>query len=279
MNYGVFVISHGRPDKQHTLKTLRDCGYTRELYLVLDDEDDTYPLYHHNLEYCDDILQFKKQTYIDKTDTVTADKKRSSPVYARNCVEEYANDRNYDAYIIMDDDIQNLRYRWVEDGSVKSLSLTQNLDDVLDNYIAFMLENDISATSFSNVMLYVGGSSGVDNRIMNNREMYQIHMRNLKFPVEWKSIINNDTITELMYSRMGYHIWSLPFVIYDSPKMNTLPGGMKSVYDSLSEFNRAFMATVVMPSVCRPVVSNGHIVIGRSRQAAYPKVISGRYKK
>jgi hypothetical protein len=104
-------------------------------------------------------------------------------------------------------------------------------------------------------------------------------MRNLKYPVEWKSVINNDTITELMYSRMGYHIWSLPFVIYDSPKMNTLPGGMKAVYDSLSEFKRAFMATVVMPSVCTPKLSKGHIVIGRNRQAAYPKVISGRYKK
>ena len=109
--------------------------------------------------------------------------------------------------------------------------------------------------------------------------MLQIHMRNLAFPVDWISLANNDSISANNTAKLGYLWWALPFIVYDSPKMNTLPGGMKEVYDGVSEFRRAFMSTVVSPSVCRVGCSKDRLAIKRDLKAAYPVIIGGRWKK
>lgn len=277
MRYEVFIISHERSDRVETYDTLRTAGYTGRINVVIDDED--IQLQQYQNRFGQELVIFNKQMYIDKVDTITNKKGLSTAVYARQFVEDRAYELSLDAYITMDDDVINLRHRYVEGDVVKSQKLTQNLDKVLDAYVDFMVSCNLSAVSFSNVMLYIGGVDDIEQRIIGNREMYQIHIRNTKFPVEWKSVINNDAITELLCARQGYHLWSLPFVIYDSPKMNTLSGGMKSVYNSLTEFERAFMATIALPSVCRPVISKNHIVIGRNKKSAYPVVLSSRYKK
>lgn len=33
------ILTHGRPDNVHTVKTLRKCGYTGDIIIVLDNED------------------------------------------------------------------------------------------------------------------------------------------------------------------------------------------------------------------------------------------------
>ena len=38
-DFCVFVLSHGRPDRQYTMSLLRRRGYTGRVYLVIDDED------------------------------------------------------------------------------------------------------------------------------------------------------------------------------------------------------------------------------------------------
>lgn len=277
MNSAIFIISHERADRVETYETLRNSGYTGDLYVVIDNEDSMLPAYQDR--FSDALLVFDKQFYIDNTDTLENDKLRASPVYARHAVEDYAQQMNLDAFGMFDDDVKNLRYRWREADTIRSITLTKNLDTVFQMYFQFILDTDIATTSFANVLLYIGGVDGIESRISNNREMYQIHLRNSKFPYEWKSVVNDDAVTELSYHRQGYMLWSLPFIVFDSPKMNTLPGGMKTVYDSVSEFRRAFLATVAVPGVCKPVLSKGHWVVGRNKKACYPCIVSSRYKK
>ena len=38
-NYAVFILSHGRPDNVITYQTLRKCGYTGRIFIIVDDED------------------------------------------------------------------------------------------------------------------------------------------------------------------------------------------------------------------------------------------------
>lgn len=39
--YGVFILTHGRPNKQFTYATLRRLNYTGPIKFVVDDEDPT----------------------------------------------------------------------------------------------------------------------------------------------------------------------------------------------------------------------------------------------
>ena len=38
-SFVALILTHGRPDNVHTVKTLRKCGYTGDIIIVLDNED------------------------------------------------------------------------------------------------------------------------------------------------------------------------------------------------------------------------------------------------
>ena len=40
-DFCVFILTHGRPDRVITYKTLLNAGYTGRVYIVIDDEDKT----------------------------------------------------------------------------------------------------------------------------------------------------------------------------------------------------------------------------------------------
>lgn len=65
-DFAVFILSHGRADTISTYRALRDSGYTGRTYVVIDNEDDQEDLYRQ--KFGDDIIQFDKRDYLEKTD-------------------------------------------------------------------------------------------------------------------------------------------------------------------------------------------------------------------
>ena len=61
------ILTHGRPDNVHTVKTLRKCGYTGDIIIVLDNEDLKIDRYRKNYE---NIYVFDKQEIASETDEV-----------------------------------------------------------------------------------------------------------------------------------------------------------------------------------------------------------------
>ena len=47
-DFAVFILTHGRPDNLKTLTTLKKCGYTGEIYFIVDNEDKTIEQYQKN---------------------------------------------------------------------------------------------------------------------------------------------------------------------------------------------------------------------------------------
>ena len=48
-DFCAFILTHGRPDKVYTIKSLRDSGYTGKVFLVVDDKDKTLPEYKKSI--------------------------------------------------------------------------------------------------------------------------------------------------------------------------------------------------------------------------------------
>lgn len=38
-NFAALILTHGRPDKVITYRKLLECGYTGQIYIVVDNED------------------------------------------------------------------------------------------------------------------------------------------------------------------------------------------------------------------------------------------------
>ena len=80
-DFAVFILTHGRPNSVKTIKTLKKCGYTGKVFIVIDDEDETVTFettYGAVSQRHINVLNFTKQgTTIDFVET------RGSKVYVR----------------------------------------------------------------------------------------------------------------------------------------------------------------------------------------------------
>lgn len=278
MKFAIFIISHNRADRVETYTTLKNAGCTENVYVVIDNEDSD--MVEYQKRFSGQLLVFDKQQYIDAADTFTVDKIRANPLFARNAVENFAKLMELDVFACFDDDITSLRYRWIEDDKIKSMKIHYTLSDAIQNYMQYIVDVGIATTSFVFSMFFVGGISGLDERVSNYRETWQIHIRNAHRPIEWVgSAMNEDHITELITSKRGDIWWAMPFICYDAIPMDKLKGGGKPVYEAISSINRALVATVALPDCCEPKYSHGKIRIHQNREVTYPQIISSRYKK
>ena len=276
MMSAIFILSHQRADRVETYSTLESSGANMDnVFVVIDDEDTQHTSYLER--FGEHLIVFNKQIYVETVDTLETAKLRASAVYARNAVEDIARCKVLDAFVVFDDDITNLRFRWIEDDKAKSLKLNTKLDDVLNLYMEYLVSSNIATISFEHCMFYLGGISA--DKISNERWTYQIHFRNTKFPVDWISIINEDIITEISTAVRGYVWWSLPHVVYEAIAMNDKSGGVKDTYDALSDIKRAILAVVSNPSCCKVGYSHGKIRILQDKKSSYPMVVSSRYKR
>jgi hypothetical protein len=101
-DFCAFILSHGRPDRVHTYKTLMKAGYTGKVYIVIDDEDKTADEYRKI--YGDKVLQFCKQEYAEKLDEGDNTGKRTSTIYARAAMFDLAPQVGCKYFIQLDDD-------------------------------------------------------------------------------------------------------------------------------------------------------------------------------
>lgn len=278
MMYSVFIISHGRADRVETYDTLRNAGYHGPINIVVDTDDEK----EYRERFGRDVIAFDKDMIREKADTIYPYKLNSSALYSRIFVEMCADQiMSTNAYIVLDDDITNFRHRYIENGSIKTAPVV-NITKVFDNYIEYMLTANIATLSFIYNMFFVSGVECLNRRVADSRHTYQIHIRNLNCKVDWTALANNDTITELNTMKLGYLWWSLPFIDFDAVPMNTKSGGMKEVYDSVSDYEKNFLAVISCPNCCKVGYSEstrGKIRIVEDKHTSYPMIVSSRYRK
>ena len=282
MKTAVMICTHGRPNAQHTLKTLRESGYTGMTILVVDDEDSTTKELFDN--YCVDantiMRQFNKQSYIDKSDTGTNENQRKCILYAKNFCEDLAQDMKLDAFVIADDDILNFRFRYPEDDSLKSQKVQYTMDDVIDSYYNAMIDCNMVATGFGFTQFYFSGTESFGNENMQKyRVPYNFVFRNAKHKVDWMSWFGEDIITAVYYGRVGQLWTALPYVQQEIVALASASGGMKDTYDGNSSARLAMQNIMYLPAELKTFYYQGKFMASIKRDKAFPKLISSSFKK
>lgn len=280
MKYAVFITTHGRPDRVYSYEALRKGGYTGRIYVVVDDKDITLPEYR--AKYKTDLIVYNKQACMDNCDTVIHTTQDKSVTYPRIAVEELAKEFGLDTFIVMDDDITSLRYRWIEGSKVRSKTVNFGLDKAFHYMLSYIKKNNIAVSSFVDMMFYISGISGVEKKITERREAYQIFLRNTDYPIDWIGVMRQDMLTNSVTSQRGYLWWTLPFISYDAVPMNETgrnEGGMIDAYKEYNEYKRSFLGVIVAPASLSVGNNKSRIKILWDKSCSYPMIISGRYKK
>lgn len=276
MDFAVFICTHGRPTAQHTLKALRTAGYSGKIYLVVDDEDPTVDgLRVVSQEYAAEILMFNKHLFISRSDTGTNEIHNKCILYAKNFCEQVALEKNLTAFVIADDDIVGFRFRYKNEGHLRSARVYSTLDGIFSLLVEYMLSTDMLALGMGYPQMYFNS----DEDISKHRIPYQFVFRNVSKKVEWMSWFQEDIVTAIYYNSIGELLLSLPIVQLMVMSCDGEDGGMKSEYVSNPSIKRAMQQFVYLPSMFKIKWSKQMYKACVQWNNAYPKVLSGRYKK
>lgn len=277
----VLIKSHGRPDKQLTYNTLREAGFTGKIIFVLDDEDNTSFRYFEivKADSNSDMIVFNKENLVQTIDSGTNTPKRNVNLYAWCACEEimrkfYSND----FFIMADDDITRFRYRYLEDGHLKSIPITQNLDRIFEHVQNYMECSNIAAASTGIPQMYF--SKELDENLWKYRVVYQFVFRNPKFDMNWVSEYEEDIISSINMSKDGKYVTCLPMIQHDAVALGKSDGGMKSMYDeNNSRFRLAEYGHIFNPSCEIMNFYKGKWITNIKRDNAFQKLVSSSRKK
>ena len=279
-DFAVFILTHGRPYKQYTLNALRESGYTGKIYLVVDDLDKTQDKY---LEfYKDSVIIFDKMHYVSVTETGVSKPHINFASFARNAIEDIAEDMKLSYFAMVDDDLTKFRYRYNENGKLRSVDV-KNMDDVLKSYVEFMETSGLTTTSLASQFRFIGGASNVPPANSSKwRLALTFYIRSTKVKVKWTSNICEDRITCMLYNRMGYPWLQLPFVQLDTKEMHGVnDGGNSDTYREITDFYRIFFTEIFVPD-CNYAMywkrNDGWVNRIPDWETLCPKIISDKYR-
>ena len=277
-DFAVFILSHGRADTISTYKALRDGGYTGRTYVVIDNEDDQEDLYRQ--KFGDDIIQFDKRDYLQKTDLGDLDTDRRIGVFARNFIQDEAKRLGYKFHLQLDDDVHGFTYRFAQGKVLRALHCS-HLDEVFSGMVEYMKETPITSLSFALSAYNMGGVDGSIKEGMTRKTMTTFLMR--ADDVQYFHMrMNDDITTSLINGMRGKLYYSYLPIEVEVDKTQVKAGGMTDIYQKNGTYRKSFYSVMCCPS-CVKVSAMGitdyriHHTI--SWNNAVPKLLSERWCK
>ena len=277
-DFAVFILSHGRADTISTYRALRDGGYTGRTYVVIDNEDDQEELYRQ--KFGDDIIQFDKRDYLEKTDLGDLDTDRRIGVFARNFIQDEAKRLGYKFHLQLDDDVHGFTYRFSQGKVLRALHCS-HLDEVFSGMVEYMKETPITSLSFALSAYNMGGVDGSIKEGMTRKTMTTFLMR--ADDVQYFHMrMNDDITTSLINGMRGKLYYSYLPIEVEVDKTQVKAGGMTDIYQKNGTYRKSFYSVMCCPS-CVKVSAMGitdyriHHTI--SWNNAVPKLLSERWCK
>lgn len=273
--FGVFILSHGRPDNIFTLKTLLNCNYTGPYYFVVDDEDPTVERYRTKYG-AERVLVFNKKEMADRIDEANNFDNRKVIVHARNVCFDFARELGLTHFLQLDDDYTSFKFRFA---NKKGYGEIKDFDRVVRVFLRFLDETPTLSIAFSQGGDHIGGFSVTK---MKRKCMNSFFCRTDR-PFQFVGSINEDVNTYVTLGSRGGLFFTFTSVQLDQRQTQTQGGGMTESYLALGTYVKSFSTVLMAPSSVRVANIKGrtnnrihHQVKWRN---AVPVIIRERYKR
>lgn len=240
----VFILTHGRPDRVKTYKTLKRQGYTGKIIIVCDDEDETIDEYK---ERFDDVEVFSKDEIAKTFDEGDLSEDRRTIVYARNACFEIAKKRGFDCFLELDDDYIDFQRRWPEDGKLKIESF-KNIDEVFDAMIEFLYRSNAYTVAFAQGGDFIGGVSSKNFRKRVLRKAMNTFFCRTDKPFKFVGRINEDVNTYVTSGMRGELMMTVCDCMIVQTATQSNKGGMTETYLDNGTYTKSFFSVMMAPS-------------------------------
>lgn len=280
-DFCAFILTHGRPDKVITYKTLRKSGYTGKIYVVIDDEDKTAEQY--KAKYGAEVLQFSKSEVAKQIDEGDNFQDRRVILYARNACFDLARQVGCKYFIQLDDDYNWFSYRY---GRNQNL-----LKTTMDDCITLMLEyyKSISALSISMSQSgdHMGNSEVASHPLKARRKCMNSFICSTDRPFRFAGRINEDVNAYTTLGRTGGLFLTVMPVQLNQGTSQANTGGMTDIYLDSGTYIKSFYTVMYCPSEAQiGILKDPHALSGAGRihhklnwHKIAPKILPEEYKK
>lgn len=253
--FAVFILTHGRPDRVVTYRTLRKQGYTGDIYLIVDNEDATVDRYREN--YGDKVIVFDKLAISKTFDTGDNFEDRRAVVYARNACWDIARRLGLDYFLQLDDDYTKFNYKFTA-RLVSTEKPINNLDAVFEAVLRYYKSANILTLALGQNGDVIGGvKSTTLNKIYLKRKAMNSFFCSTGRPFQFVGRVNEDVNTYTSLGNRGGLIGTIfsAAIIQQETQSNT--GGMTDLYLNEGTYIKSFYPVMYCPSFVK-VYSMGH---------------------
>jgi hypothetical protein len=242
-DFCAFILSHGRPDRVHTYKTLLKAGYTGKIYIVIDDEDKTADQYR--AIFGDKVLQFCKSEYAAKLDEGDNTGKRTSTIYARAAMFDLAPKLGCKYFIQLDDDYTNFELRYTSDGRGVYLA-DKNLDETFQAILEFFIRSNATTIAMAQGGDFLGGCKGQQRNL--RRKAMNTFFCAVDRPWVMLGRMNEDVTTYVTDGRRGKLFGTVMQAKIVQKQTQTNAGGMSDLYIDSGTYVKSFYSVMHAPS-------------------------------
>ena len=280
-DFSVFILSHGRPDNVDTYKTLKRCGYTGKVYIVIDNEDKTAKQYHEN--FGDKVIVFDKAAIAETFDEGDNFGDRRAVVYARNACFNIAKEIGVTYFMELDDDYTQFRYRSDSNSEYTTKGFIYNLDRMMDGYLNYFKSIQAKSIAMGQGGDFIGGrDNGIFTSLGKRRKCMNTFICSTERYFNFVGRINEDVNTYTWYQSLGNLFMTIPLIAVEQRETQHNDGGMTDLYLDSGTYVKSFYTVMFAPS-CTKIGLMGDTHKRLHHQIkwdhAVPKIMSESYRK
>lgn len=277
--FGVLILTHGRPDKLHTIKSLRKQGYTGDIFLVVDNEDKSRGEYIER--YGEQMVHiFDKKQYADAADEGNNFDERRTITHARNASFDIAEAVGLRYFIQLDDDYTRWEYR-IEKG--EGVPAIQDLDSIFNHLLEFYKAIPSYSIALAQGGDFIGGKqSQTYRKAALKRKCMNSFICDVERRFQFVGAMNEDVNTYTTLGSRGAIFFMVPLVSLVQMTTQSQAGGITDMYLRFGTYAKAFTTVMMMPSCVRvAMMGDKHRRLHHNIKWRYcvPVILHERYKK
>lgn len=250
-DFAIFILSHGRADKVITLKTLERSGYTGQVYIVIDNEDETAQKYYDN--FGEMVIMFDKSEVAQTFDEGDNFDDRRTITYARNAAFQIARDLGLTYFMELDDDYRQFGYTYIAEYPFKNHPRpTDNMDKIIGAMLEFFKETPrLASIAFSQTGDFVGGIENGFIGSRRTRKCMNSFILSTQRQFDFLGRMNEDVNTYLYHQAKGLVFLTVPMFSVQQERTQSNPGGITELYLNYGTYVKSFYSVMYAPSCVR----------------------------
>ena len=281
----VFILSHGNPDYVLTVGSLQKYRYTGDWYIILDDEDQSYPAYAERFG-ADRIVTFSKSEIAKTFDRMDNGNKTNTAVYARNACFRKARELGYTYFMEFDDDYYEFQFRYEDDGHLRALfptNLNLVFDALLDYYKSVPQMKTLCMAQNGDFLGGVGGATS-HFHLKFMRKAMNTFLCSVDRPFTFIGYLNEDVNTYCLNGSRGELFATIMDISINQTdtQQKERENGLTDPYVGDGTYRKSFYSVLCCPSFVKiGIIGNNHARIHHNVDWKHgvPVIISGKYKK